>query len=165
MWEEIRNKQNEEKMLALLYYARKMYDKSTIIAAINITLILISVIFAMLDIDLKWLTGILFCVFCILECSINKCIKSAAKARATFDAILFGSGIGVTLLLLLILSPNTLLFAVIDLLPVCVTGLLVFPIPNYHNMMTVIANIWDFYTSRQKFMWKGWCFENGESKK
>ena len=83
----------------------------------------------------------------------------------TFDAILFGSGIGVTLLLLLILSPSNLTFAIIDLLPVGITGLLVFPIPNYHNMLTVIQSVWEFYTSRQKFYWKGWCFEHGEDGK
>ena len=83
----------------------------------------------------------------------------------TFDAILFWSGIGVTLLLLLILSPSNLTFAIIDLLPVGITGLLVFPIPNYHNMLTVIQSVWEFYTSRQKFYWKGWCFEHGEDGK
>ena len=82
-----------------------------------------------------------------------------------FDAILFGSGIGVTLLLLLILSPSSLTFAIIDLLPVGITGLLVFPIPNYHNMLTVIKSVWNFYTSRQKFHWKGWCYNHGESDK
>lgn len=81
------------------------------------------------------------------------------------DLIIFGSGIAVTLLLLLILSPSKLAFAVIDILPVGITGLLVFPIPNYHNMLTVIDNIWTFYTSRQKFIWKGWCFDNGDDKK
>ena len=83
----------------------------------------------------------------------------------TFDAILFGSGIGVTLLLLLILSPSNLVFAIIDLLPVGITGLIVFPIHNYHNMLTVIQSVWEFYTSRQKFYWKGWCFEHGEDGK
>ena len=83
----------------------------------------------------------------------------------TFDAILFGSGIAVTLLLLLVLSPDSLVNAIIDLLPVGITGFLVFPIPNYHNMLTVIQNIWTFYTTKQKFVWKGWCFEHGDSKK
>ena len=81
----------------------------------------------------------------------------------TFDAILFGSGIGVTILLLLVLSPSKLAFAIIDLLPVSITGLLVFPIPNYHNMLTVIQNIWVFYMypDRRKYGWKGWCAQNG----
>lgn len=83
----------------------------------------------------------------------------------TFDAILFGCGIAVTLILLLILSPDNLVNAVIDILPVGITGLLVFPIPNYHNMMTVIGNIWTFYTTKQRFVWKGWCFEHGEGSK
>ena len=82
-----------------------------------------------------------------------------------FDAILFGSGTALTLFLLLVLSPGSMTNAIIDLLPVGITGFLVFPIPNYHNMMTVIVNIWNFYTTRQKFIWKGWCFEHGEDKK
>ena len=84
-----------------------------------------------------------------------------------FDAVLFGCGIGVTLLMLLIFSPSKLPVAIIDILPVCVTGVLVFPIPNYHNMMTVIKNIWVFYMypERRKYGWKGWCFENGEEQK
>lgn len=83
----------------------------------------------------------------------------------TTDLIIFGSGITVTVLLLLILSPNTMINAIIDILPVGITGLLVFPIPNYHNMLTVIQNVWGFYTNKQKFIWKGWCFEHGDKDK
>lgn len=83
----------------------------------------------------------------------------------TTDLIIFGCGIAATLIMLLALSPSKIAFAIIDMLPVSITGLLVFPIPNYHNMLTVIQDIWAFYTTRQRFVWKGWCFEHGESKK
>lgn len=83
------------------------------------------------------------------------------------DLIIFGSGIVTTIIMLLIFSPSNLVFAIIDILPVAITGLLVFPIPNYHNMMTVIQNIWVFYMypERRQYGWKGWCAQSGEERK
>lgn len=87
-------------------------------------------------------------------------------AFTTFDLILFAVGIGATLLMLVIISPNTLLTAIIDLLPALICGFLVLPIPNYHNIGIVIQELYRFYTTRQRFIWKGWCVndEYGESK-
>ena len=79
-----------------------------------------------------------------------------------FDLILFGSGIGVSLLLLLILPIETLKWAIIAIVPGLVTGFLVFPIPYYHNVLTVIRNVITFFTTRQEFVWKGWCVKDGE---
>ena len=78
-----------------------------------------------------------------------------------FDLILFGIGLGISILLLMIVSPSTLLGAVIDLAPGVITGFLVLPIPNYHNTLTVIKELYEFYTSRQRFIWKGWCVKDG----
>ena len=75
----------------------------------------------------------------------------------TFDLILFGSGIAITVLLLMIVSPSTLLTACIDLAPAVITGFLVLPVPNYHNIRVVIQEIYRFYTIRERFIWKGWC--------
>ena len=77
-----------------------------------------------------------------------------------FDLILFGSGIGITILFLLIINPTSLLAAAIDLAPAVITGFLVLPIPNYHNTMTLIKEVYRFYTVREKFIWKGWCVAN-----
>ena len=74
-----------------------------------------------------------------------------------FDLILFGSGIGITLILLMILPLDGLVISMVAIAPALVTGLLVFPIPNYHNTLTVLLNIWKFFTTRQRFIWKGWC--------
>lgn len=79
-----------------------------------------------------------------------------------FDLILFGSGIAVSLLLLLILPVEQLSFAIIAILPGLITGFLVFPIPYYHNVLTVIINFFTFFTTRQQFVWKGWCVTDGE---
>lgn len=75
----------------------------------------------------------------------------------TFDLILFGTGIAVTLLMLMILPLDSLVISLIAIAPGLVTGLLVFPIPNYHNTLTVLIELWEFFTTRQKYVWKGWC--------
>ena len=80
----------------------------------------------------------------------------------TFDLILFGSGVAVSLLLLLLLPVEQLKFAIIAILPGLVTGFLVFPIPYYHNVLTVIVNFFTFFTTRQQFVWKGWCVTDGK---
>lgn len=79
-----------------------------------------------------------------------------------FDAILFAVGVGVTLILLMALPVEDIKWAIIALIPGLVTGFLVFPIPNYHNVLTVIINIITFFTTRQEFVWKGWCVTSEE---
>ena len=82
----------------------------------------------------------------------------------TFDLILFGTGVGTTLLLLLILPIDQLPIAIIAITPALITGLLVFPVPNYHNILTVLIDLWNFVTTRQKYVWKGWCVKDEISK-
>lgn len=82
-----------------------------------------------------------------------------------FDLIMFGIGVGVSLFLLMVLPVEELAMAIFALLPAAVTGFLVMPVPNYHNMLTLIRSIIDFYTNQRKFIWKGWCFTDGEDKK
>lgn len=82
----------------------------------------------------------------------------------TFDLILFGTGVGITLLLLLILPIDQLPIAIIAIMPALITGLLVFPVPNYHNILTVLIDLWNFVTTRQKYVWKGWCVKDEISK-
>lgn len=83
----------------------------------------------------------------------------------TFDLILFGAGVGLTLLLLLILPVEQITIAIISLLPALITGFLVMPVPNYYNMRTLIMSVVGFYMNQRKFKWKGWCFPHGEDKK
>lgn len=77
-----------------------------------------------------------------------------------FDLALFGIGMGTSILLLMILSPANFLFAMLDLAPGLICGFLVLPIPNYHNTLNVIKEVYKFYTSRQRFIWKGWCVKD-----
>jgi len=82
----------------------------------------------------------------------------------TFDLIMFGTGLGVTIILLLILPINEMWAAVIGLAPAVITGFLVIPVPNYHNILTVIKSAVNFFMERREFIWKGWCYPHGEKK-
>ena len=84
-----------------------------------------------------------------------------------FDLGLLSCGIVVTLLMLAIFPSTNMVLVLIALLPGCTCGLLVFPIPNYHNVLCALISIYKFYTERRNYVWKGWCFHErfGESSK
>ena len=77
-----------------------------------------------------------------------------------FDIILLSIGIVVTLLLLIIIGPENLTVAIICLSPLLISGFLVIPIPNYHNVLTVIKEMIDFFYGRRNYKWKGWCYKD-----
>lgn len=83
----------------------------------------------------------------------------------TVDLIIAISGVGLSLVLMLILPVSDMLVAIIALIPGLIAAFLVMPIPNYHNVRTVIRNAIKFYTSRQKYVWRGWCFDYDETDK
>ena len=81
------------------------------------------------------------------------------------DLIVFGSGLAVTFVLLLVFQNmlSNLGIAIAVLSPALITGLLVLPIPNQHNVMVVISNIYKFYfVDRTRYIWKGWCGLDGK---
>ncbi len=82
-----------------------------------------------------------------------------------FDLILFGSGTAVTFILLAILPISKLWGVVLTLLPICTTGMLVFPIPSYHNVRTLLQEIFIYYKNRRKYIWRGWCYKYEQSDK
>lgn len=81
------------------------------------------------------------------------------------DLIIFSCGIAASLLLLMALPVDKILFAIVALAPGATCAFLVLPIPNYHNVRTIIRLAYEFYTTRQKFIWKGWCVNNGDESK
>ena len=83
----------------------------------------------------------------------------------TTDLIILCIGLGISFLLMMALPVNNFWIAVLAVLPGMICAFLVFPIPNYHNVRTVLKNAWNFYTTRQKYIWKGWCFESEERDK
>ncbi len=81
------------------------------------------------------------------------------------DLIIFGVGITISLLCMMIFELSSLLSIILVLSPGVIASFLVFPIPNYHNALTFLMSMFNFYTNRQRFVWKGWCFSYGESEK
>ena len=74
------------------------------------------------------------------------------------DLILFGSGVGVTLILLLTIQSTDVVVMLLILAPALITGFLVMPVPNYHNVLQFIVNVYTFFTERRRYYWKGWCY-------
>lgn len=77
-----------------------------------------------------------------------------------FDLILFGTGVLITLVLLAIMPMGTTWQVIIVILPAAICGFLVIPVPNYHNMLTIIVEAYEYVTTTQKFIWKGWCVKD-----
>ncbi len=73
------------------------------------------------------------------------------------DLILFGSGCGLTLLLLMLVRNASAVQMIIILLPALVTGFLVTPVLYYHNVLQFIINVVSFIFNTRRYYWRGWC--------
>lgn len=82
-----------------------------------------------------------------------------------FDLILLGTGIGISLILLMVTQLSSTSSVIFVLAPGIICGFLVMPVPHYHNMLIVITEAIFFFTHRQKYVWKGWCAISDEKKK
>ena len=80
------------------------------------------------------------------------------------DLILFGSGVGITLILLLTIQSANRGVMMLILAPALITGFLVMPVPNYHNVLQFIVNLYTYFSERRRYYWKGWCYQDGEDK-
>ncbi len=78
------------------------------------------------------------------------------------DLIVFGVGCTITLVMLFIFQSMNFQTALVVLLPAVISGFLVIPVPNYHNVMQLLTNIFLFLMNRKRYYWKGWCMKDGE---
>lgn len=78
------------------------------------------------------------------------------------DLAIFGTGCTVTIIMLLIFQGMNLTTAIIILMPALISGFLVIPVPNYHNVLQLITNIVMYSMGRKRYYWKGWCIKDGE---
>jgi hypothetical protein len=76
------------------------------------------------------------------------------------DIIFFGIGILVTTVLLLRIHSDGIAIMVLKLLPALVTGILVMPIPNYHNVMGFFKSMINYLSNTKQYYWKGWCVKD-----
>ena len=78
------------------------------------------------------------------------------------DLIIFGTGCLITIVMLLVFQDMDFSMALMVLMPALVSGFLVIPVPNYHNVLQLIMNIVTFLLGRKRYYWKGWCIRDGE---
>mgnify|MGYP006972491213 FL=1 len=83
----------------------------------------------------------------------------------TFDLLLVGIGVSMSFLLFLILPTEEMIYLILTLAPGMITIFLVLPVPYYHNVRTFIRIVYNYFTTRQKFIWKGWCYLDDEEYK
>lgn len=81
------------------------------------------------------------------------------------DLIIFGTGVGLTFIFMMAISPNDLKTAVMILLPALISSFLILPIPHHHNVRTFIANIYSYFSKRRTYYWKGWFYKHGKENK
>lgn len=79
-----------------------------------------------------------------------------------FDLALFGCGVLVTFVLLAFMPMENVWMTIVVLAPAVITGFLVMPVPYYHNMLTIIVELYEYLTNRQTYRWKGWCWKDGK---
>lgn len=78
--------------------------------------------------------------------------------------LLFASGVTLTVILMLAIHTDSFGGMILILLPGIISAFLVFPVPNYHNVLQLIVNIYSFFTGQREYRWKGWCYKNGDRK-
>lgn len=76
------------------------------------------------------------------------------------DLIIFGTGCALTIIMLIFLQNANFTELVMILLPALITGFLVMPVPNYHNVLQLLTNIVNFYKGRRNYYWRGWCISD-----
>lgn len=81
-----------------------------------------------------------------------------------FDLYLFGGGILTTIILLAFMPLSSTMMTILILSPAIITGFLVMPVPYYHNMLTILIELYEYMTNRQTYRWKGWCWKSGPKK-
>lgn len=77
-----------------------------------------------------------------------------------FDLLLLCSGVLVTLILLVIMPLASTGVVILVLSPAVICGLLVTPVPYYHNILNIIIELYEYLTNRQTYRWRGWCYKS-----
>lgn len=73
------------------------------------------------------------------------------------DLMIFGIGFAISMILIMFVPMNNLTITILVLSPVLITGFLVIPIPNYHNVLTVLLSMLRYIRGQKIYKWKGWC--------
>ena len=80
----------------------------------------------------------------------------------TVDLVIFISGVSITMVLLFAIRSAGLAVTLLKVLPLLISAFLVMPVPNYHNIFTLLNNIIQYWQRPREYYWKGWCIRDGE---
>ena len=81
------------------------------------------------------------------------------------DLFIFAMGIVFSLIMLVTVNTNKLYIMILIISPALISAFCCLPIPNYHNVLQLITNVYDFFTKRRRYYWKGWCVSSGDNEK
>lgn len=73
------------------------------------------------------------------------------------DLAVFSTGVVLSIILLLLIDSSDLIVMIGLISPALFAALMVAPVPNYHNVMTLLGNVYKFFSGRRKYYWRGWC--------
>jgi len=77
------------------------------------------------------------------------------------DLIIFIVGCAWSFAMLLLIKSLNILILVLIMLPALISTFLIMPVPHYHNVLQLLTNIFNFYTNRRTYYWKGWSIHEG----
>ena len=79
------------------------------------------------------------------------------------------TGALITLVLLLIVTSNNYdnIFSILAVIPIAVATIIVWPIPNYHNVRVFFKELINYHSNPKNYRWRGWCavYESKRGKK
>ena len=86
---------------------------------------------------------------------------------APIDIAIFGSGVVLTIILLVVFnsSINGIKDIIMVILPALITGVMVAPVPNHRNVWQLTVHIYNYFINKRSYCWKGWCFNDGKQTK
>ena len=77
-----------------------------------------------------------------------------------FDLIFFAIGLTTTIFLMVLIKTSDIIIMAFLIMPAVITGIMVLPIPNYHNVMGFFKSMISYFSSRKQYYWKGWCVKD-----
>ena len=76
------------------------------------------------------------------------------------DLGIFGVGVVITIILVALMPMQETWAAVVAVSPAILSTLLVAPVAYYHNVLQLLIEIYKYFTSRRRYLWKGWCIRD-----
>lgn len=80
------------------------------------------------------------------------------------DLFIFGFGVLTSVIMLLVINSSEFKTLIFILAPALISAFLVMPVPNYHNILQLLVNIFNFIFKQKRYKWKGWCMWYDDTK-